>query len=292
MSKKINLMIVGAHKSGTTSLKNYLNEHPDILGHVQRDMKFFMNEEEYSKGFEAIFDKYMNVGDVDNAKCIVAKDAGTYLLESNLKRIKDHNHECKIVFLIRNPVNRAYSHYKFELGKGYYHDLDFERILKFEDYSESEGKFFNHVLKLGKYSVHYKTMLELFDKTNIKVILFEDLKENPEKVCKDIFSWIGVDSSFEPNTNKVHNLSKKPKYKWYSEILGKIRNADILLSWFKFIFPARFYKKTVDWIHSLNSGGDSFEPLKEEVKNGLTKYYKDYNVEMEELAKIDLKNWK
>ena len=111
-------MIIGGLKAGTTSLKSYLNEHPEILGHAAVDMKYFREEAEYGKGYDAAFRHYFNEGDVDKSRVVVAKHAGTYLNPSDYKKIHDHNPDIKIIFIIRNPVERAYSNYNYEYSNG------------------------------------------------------------------------------------------------------------------------------------------------------------------------------
>lgn len=291
MIKKIDLMIVGGHKAGTTSLKNYLNEHPEILGHIQRDMKYFMNDDEFRKGYIEAFKKYMNVGDISKSKRVVAKDAGNYLLVDNLKRIKNHNFNCKIVLIVRDPVQRAYSHYKFEISKGYYHGLNFSDIKKYTENNKCKDEIFNHILTLGKYAFFLRNILSLFDKKNVKIIKFEDLKDNPLKVCQDIFTWLRVNPSFKPNIKMIHNESKKPKSFYYSKLLGKIRSNKSLIYLMKFAIPSKVYKNIVDWTHNINSNGESFESIDESTKNILINYYKPFNRDLEELAGIDLSNW-
>lgn len=103
MAKKIDLMIVGAIKAGTTSLKNYLNEHPEILGHFQIDLTYFTNDSEYEAGYEKAFKKYFTEGGITKTRRVIAKDASVHQYEKTIKRLYEHNPECYIVFIIRNP---------------------------------------------------------------------------------------------------------------------------------------------------------------------------------------------
>ena len=105
---KVDLMIIGAQKAGTTSLKNYLGEHPQILTHGQIEMSYFVNDVEYkaghATGIEPYFSEAATIG-----KCIVGKNVAISLHEEAVARLVKHNPDCKIVFVMREPVSRAYS---------------------------------------------------------------------------------------------------------------------------------------------------------------------------------------
>ena len=97
-------MIIGAQKAGTTSLKNYLGEHPQIVTHPHTECSFFASDDEYNEGFEKGFVRYFG-GEKDfQDKVIVGKNVTISFREFALKRLAQHNPNCKIVFILRNPT--------------------------------------------------------------------------------------------------------------------------------------------------------------------------------------------
>src|SRR5947207_6748656 len=118
--RKIDLMIVGAQKSGTTSLKNYLGQHPQIATHLQTEFSFFIHEKEWSQGLNSVFKKKFSDAQQDRSKKIIAKSAGMYVDEEALQRLKASNPDCIVVLLMRNPVERAYSSYLMEVSSGWF----------------------------------------------------------------------------------------------------------------------------------------------------------------------------
>ncbi|HEU4716985.1 MAG TPA: hypothetical protein VFU15_04100, partial [Bacteroidia bacterium] len=102
---KIELMIVGAQKAGTTSLKFYLGEHPRIQSHLHKEFAYFTDISEYGDGMNAAWKKYF--GKIDPEKHIVVKNAGIYANENGLKLLSRHNPDCRIAIVLRNPVDRT-----------------------------------------------------------------------------------------------------------------------------------------------------------------------------------------
>ena len=112
---KIDIAIIGAQKAGTTSLFNYLKQHPALLGHEQREMTYFFDDEEYATGEHEGLARYFP----DETKG--ASFNGGYIVKhvllmrspTALDRLKRHNPQCRLVCVLRDPVKRAYSAYQY-----------------------------------------------------------------------------------------------------------------------------------------------------------------------------------
>src|SRR5690606_13933573 len=110
--QKINLAIVGFQKCATTSIKNYLMEHPEIVGHVQKEMTYFSIEDEYKGGLKEAFKRYYpSISASTKYKLLLAKHATLIRHEESIKRLHEHNSEAKIIVCLRDPVARAFSSY-------------------------------------------------------------------------------------------------------------------------------------------------------------------------------------
>ena len=102
--RKLDLVIVGAQKAGTTSLHQYLKSHPDISGHSVTEFTYFTDNNVHKDGFESAFKKYF---DKQEYKRIVAKNVTINQQENSLIKLKEHNPKVKIIFMLREPVSRA-----------------------------------------------------------------------------------------------------------------------------------------------------------------------------------------
>lgn len=108
---KIDVMIAGAQKAGTSSLKYYLQQHPEISSHINLECDYFVSE-------QADFDKYFVQYFETPNKVILAKYAGIYKQENFLKKLYIHNQNCKLIFILREPVDRLVSAYDMEKKAG------------------------------------------------------------------------------------------------------------------------------------------------------------------------------
>ncbi|HMU68745.1 MAG TPA: sulfotransferase [Chitinophagales bacterium] len=243
-------LVVGANKGGTTSIYHYLKQHPevylspikephyfskdidvnqfkkefahnklqDIEKYVQGDMKqefhaaFVRSEEQYLKLFK----------NVTSQKAI--GELSTSYLYSTVAatEIKKLIPNCKIIICLRNPIERAYSHYRMNLWTGNSNEFDFHKAL-LEDYQHQPKVWGNAHLytEIGMYYQQVKRYLDTFGAENVKVIFTEDLKKNSAQVIRDLYTFIGVDPSFNPDTSTQYNEVYTPKYKNLTWFLNK-----------------------------------------------------------------------
>ncbi len=284
---KIDLMIVGAQKAGTTALKEFLGEHPDIQTHHQIEFDYFVSPQKYQS-----FDKCYNNCFNDKNKFSIAKNASLYHNESAIKNLYNHNPSCKIVFIIREPVSRAISSYNMAKFNGWYNGdpSDFSDVIKSGKQDNSVYRVF---LNLGLYDLHFKALSKYFDNHNIYVYLYDDLKDNPQFVCSDIFKKIGVDSKFLPSVQKKYNVTKKQKSKWLSLIILRLKGQNNFMKKFlKFVLPYRYFVFFADKLISLNKSDDNAVDFPNEIKQLIQEYYIQSLTAFEKNTGIFLDKWK
>ena len=121
---KVGIFIVGAPKAGTTSLYNYLNEHPEIVMSMKKETDYFSNESiekqgmYYEKKRIMTLARYHSFFPVSENK-IYGEASVSYLFYKDVpKKIKDYNDNGKIIVMLRNPVDRAFSHYLMDYRLG------------------------------------------------------------------------------------------------------------------------------------------------------------------------------
>ena len=287
MIKKIDAFIVGSYKAGTTSLKNYLSEHPEIISHPQLELDNFFND-----AIDVANNKIKRQFELsDKTKIVLAKNTSFYRNTKALKSIKKHNPDAKIIFIIRNPAQRAYSSWKMEKERAGIKE-EFNEI--FKAIEEKEPSFLYQSCYLaGLYGHYYDTITKIFKKENIKLIKFETLTSNPSKVCQECFEFLNVDSVFEPNTHIIHNKSSKSKNEHLTKIIKVLSNKNnIFKRAIRKILPYNLFVKIKHSLRKMNQSKTTFTPLNKESKIELLKLYSADIELLENISEIDLQDYK
>ncbi len=285
--KKIDLMIIGAQKAGTTSLKNYLGQHPQIASHFQTEFSYFTDPQEFELGYDAAFVKYISKTDAPPEVKIVAKNSALYFSEKELKLFHDHNPLATVVLLLREPLERAYSAYNMEhTYNTQWMKNDFEGILKSIAKKDFEDPMYKLFIKMGLYSECLEMIYKYFPKNQVKIILFEEMELNPLKVCQDLFITLGVDPHFTPDVSVIHNKTAKSRSLLVAKILDRLRNNDNKIKKFaKQVLPHKtFFKLSFHLMEFNKSKRKKIEPLNPAISAKFKDYFRPFNKRLEELS--------
>ena len=220
--KKPNLFIVGAAKAGTTSLHKYLDQHPDIYmapikepHHFSSDINFEEFNENYKQQVRFDLKRYLTQKRLTNKHIAFIEDKEKYLelfREANnekyfgegsngylyskvaAKEICDFNPHARIIILLRNPVDRAFSHWLMDFRNTDNDIGNFVEALEADYKGKYKGWGVSHLyVELGRYSNQVKRYLDNFPKEQIKIFLYEDFRKNNLHVLNDIFRFLGVE---------------------------------------------------------------------------------------------------
>src|SRR5262249_17361354 len=118
--------------------------------------------------------------------------------------------DSKIIIVLRNPVDRAFSHYFMEHKLGYVH-LPFEKILMNNIKHKNAHLYYQQYVELGLYTQQVQRYLDVFGKDRVKVFIYEDLAFNMEKMILELFDFLDIDSSILPNLNEKYNSYSTPR---------------------------------------------------------------------------------
>ncbi len=282
---KVRIFIVGAPKAGTTSLHYYLNEHPEVLMSSMKEPDFFLEKEIDDLGLYygttriETSDKYHNLFSDKKDEEIFGESSVSYLYYPEVpKRIKEYNTEAKIIIMLRNPVDRAFSHYLMDFKLGLLSD-------KFEDvFNKKEGLKFQQYFLLGNYYEQVKRYLDEFTKENVHIIWYSDFKKDAEQEVKKAFEFIDVDSAYKVNFKTVHNSFFMPKGKIIRKIYSIVWLRKLLL----FLFPFTL----ITFIKSTLFTKGKKPKITNESRKIFTEYYLNDICKLEELLSINLSEWK
>jgi hypothetical protein len=217
-----NFLIVGAPKSGTTSLHEYLRQHPEVfVPNKHKEPTYFVREGKGSwNSFGGTLDSYIGLFRNAKGKRAVGEASTAYLYDQESPSwIKEVLSEVKIIILLRNPAKRAFSLYTYNTMHGWEDAPTFEEALRREPLRLQDAKFRAHCPHLlqaylyfdtGLYFEQVKRYLDTFGRKRVKVYLFEDLVRRPHKICNDTFRFLDVDPAFVPAID-VYNESRSPR---------------------------------------------------------------------------------
>ena len=216
-----NFLIIGAQKSGTSSLYRHLRSHPEIFMSRSKEPKYFaLDGDEFSFNAPytlpdtvdrfADFDRYQELfHGADGALAI--GEASTWYLHSPIAPVRIHAHvpEMKLVAILRNPVERAFSNFL--------HNRNYLKIEPLDDFGaavaaeekrreEAWGHPWYYKEK-GRYYKHLRRYYDLFDADQIRVYLLDDLKHDPVELLHDLYRFFGVDDTFMPDFSQRYNVS-------------------------------------------------------------------------------------
>ncbi|MBE9065701.1 sulfotransferase, partial [Leptolyngbya cf. ectocarpi LEGE 11479] len=205
--------------------------------------------------------------------------------EKAAHRIRRYIPKTRLIVVLRNPVDRAFSCYTHLRREGY-ETLSFEDALQVEEQRiKNNWAHLWHYQEAGFYSKQLKPYLNLFDREQIKIFLFDDLCKDSLSLSQEIYAFLGVDTDFVPDLEK-RNVSGMPKSLLLQKLLFR---GNFLRDAFLSIFPRRLYRDFVKQIKKWNMGDKlSLAPC---TRLHLQRIYRDDILELQGLIQKDLSMW-
>lgn len=280
--------IVGAAKSGTTSLANYLDEHPDVFISKVKEPNFFSSKQlledhlYYKDKLITSFSQYKKLFEGSESFAQRGEASVSYLVYPGVaENIKKMCPDARIVIILRNPVDRAYSHYLMD-KKHRLVDIEFEDVVHKNSNDPYLDKYYHQYIKVGLYSVQVKAYIDVFGIDNVKIFLFDELN-NTQKVTKSLFKFLELSSDFEPDIQKVHNAYEEPR-NFVSHYLYSIAG---LRKFIKKMFPDFL----IVIIKNLIFSKAEKPVLGADIREYLRNYYHDDSCKLSKLIDRDLSFW-
>lgn len=292
-----NFIVLGAGKAGTQSIYNYLMEHPEIYMSPTKETNFFAlyGQQANFQGPPDPINQY-SISDMAEYQAqfagvthekAIGEISPLYLYHPDApKRIKQTIPNAKLIVILRNPVDRAFSCYLFLRGRLTETILDFDDALKAEqERIDKNWPWPWHYKSLGFYHEQLQRYYELFDPEQIKVYLYDDFKINNIAIMQDMFNFLGVDDTFTPDVSLQYNFSGLPKNKILQYVLTGPNPIQTAL---KPLLPTKFRRKIVSVIKRKNLTRPSLQP---EVRSKLIEAYREETLKLQSLLNRDLSHW-
>lgn len=282
MSNQQRIFIVGAAKAGTTSLYYLLGQHPQICTPVVKEPNYFSNLDhahDITKPGNGPGDDGTTWTSTQEAydRLFKLKSSHHYCLDGSVsylysrkaaQYIHEYSPQAKIIMVLRNPVQRAWSHYK-HLIRDNREEHSFEKALELEDERIEQGWEFSwHLKHMGLYSRQVERYLELFG-DNIRVYLFDEIVKDMEEITYDATSFLGLPAYDYQFEDKRHNVSGKSKNKVVASLINK---AAAYKATINSIIPPSVTHKLTQTIRAANTTPGDME-LDKAVAQQLTEFY-------------------
>jgi hypothetical protein len=285
-----NFLIIGAMKSGTTALYYYLEQHPEIYMSPVKEPNFFSSQEQ-----ENAADTVTHIGSYQHlfrgvsGEKAIGEASHSYLYEPGAApEIRRYIPEAKLIAILRNPIDRAYSHFLHMVRTGTEPLDDFAQALQ-EEASIHKERTSQDYIGRGLYYDQLKRYFGTFPREQVRVYLYEDLSDAPISTVQDAFRFLKVDDSFVPDVSLRRNVSGHPKYKTLD---GLMRSQSRLKHAAKVYLPARMrwrLSKAFDDLKTRNLVEPP--PLQPEVRRQLIRVYREDILKLQGLIHRDLSGW-
>jgi hypothetical protein len=291
-----NLFIIGAAKAGTTTLYDYLIQHPQVFLSRVKEPMFFSREENYARGLDWYEDMYFE-GSEGYPVRAEATPHYLYWSEKVAPRIKEVYGERPVKFIVsfRDPVSRAYSWYWNMVREGR-EELTFDEALRAEECRLKQNRY--KLYQLGsmvygysagsRYASLLQPYVELFSPENFFFVFQDDLKSRANKICEEMFKFLGIESSTQINISNS-NPASMPRSRRLHKTL---RQRSLLKEFIKPFIPSRVRHTLKSKLLQVNLKETPYVPLDPQLAHELRRSYRTEIEKLEKIAGRDLSSWK
>lgn len=284
------LIIGGTIKAATSSVFSYLSAHPEVCGSSVKETFFFTHE--YCGDSRQDLKRYERYFTPESGKNVMVEASPNYLgyKENIAPRIFALLPNARLLFILRNPVDRLYSYYNFAIGK-----LELPERLAFDDYvdlcekfasgtlaPESAGIAEKHLraLAIGAYSRYLQDYMAVFPSAHVKVVFFDHLKRDPMRFMADLCGYIGISPDFYRDRafNKV-NVTFSARLKPLHHVAMGINRA------LESVLRQRpgLKQRLVRTYKRFNQAREGYAPMSDATRARLVEYYAPSNRELKTL---------
>lgn len=291
-----NFLIIGAPKSGTTTLHYVLSQHPEVFMCPVKEAGFFWAYGQEVRlqgpGVEKLRNRlvsdrsqYEKLFSGAETRSAIGESSVRYLSSPRAPRqIHAMIPHARLVAALRQPAERAYSAFTHNLRDGLEPCRDFAAAIAQDRSGERDSWLFCRYLDRGFYAAALKRYLEHFDPRQMHITLLEDLIQDPQAYFRELFAFLGVDPDFTPDLTQRHNRS------------GIIRNPLLRLLWTRSnrlrtalrpLINPRLRHAAFEWVIK----DVEKAPIPPEMHAELTEYYRADILQLQDLLQRDLSHW-
>lgn len=289
-------LLIGAAKSGTTSLLSYLGQHPAIFACPVKEPRFFccagirdrMPVADPFRGqITATWGEYLELFRNARPGQVTGEASVSSLpMPAAPERIRAYAPDAKMIAVLRDPAERAFSHHRYFLGAGVEANPDLMACIG-DDARRLDGNRYIGFAYLwaGFYARHLRRYLGFFTAGQLKVFLYEDLRSDPVAVARSIFEFLGVDQRFAPDVSIIHNITTVPRIRWLYRLLNGRHG---LRRFLQGHLPAGLRHRVRRDLNRLNNSPAIIDPA---IRARLIDLYREDILDLQTLLGRDLSRW-
>jgi hypothetical protein len=204
----VDFLICGTQKGGTSALDAYLREHPEICMADRKEVHFFDNEKFFS-GKTPKYSAYHRMFDSRPSHKLIGEATPSYMYWYEApRRIWEYNPNMKLIVILRNPIERAYSHWNMQRTRNIEHLTFWEAIQSERERCRQalpyQHRIYSYVDR-GFYLEQLRRIWTYFPKKNILIIRNEDLRSRPHATLQQVSSFLQVDPFRDLEVKDVHS---------------------------------------------------------------------------------------
>ena len=290
-------IIPGAPKCGTTALWSYLNEHPQVCMAGHKEPHFFTKlQGELSIGVErpgpkrfVTFNKGLEWYEGLFKACgnaLARGEASTQYFSApdSPALIKAYLADPRLIFLLRDPVARLYSHYWYDSRLGW-NFPDFEASL------QENHPIFQYYSCVSSYRMHLENYFSLFSMDHVLILLDTDLRDEPTESFRTVCGFIGVNPDFRPTSlGKRFNPQKQPRFRSIERLITELRYSRV-----SELMPDRlrnFFGVLRRSLGKITMTNLNYPPMASALRVELVKQFEADIAYLERLLARDLSSWR
>jgi len=268
-------LIIGAPKAGTTSLASYLAAHPDVFVADEKEIHFFDRYFNFKKGLDWYRGRFRDSG---KARA-VGEASPTYMYRDLwLDRLEHALPDARLVVVLRNPIDRAYSHYWWE--RTLTERRTFADAAHDEMRPTAETPRRRRYLEGGRYLERLEKVCERFPREALLVVVLEDFKSSLDAIYAEVCRHIGVDDTFRPpHLGAVENQAYALRWEWLRPALYRTR------AW------RRLPEGMASRLDKLNRKPMVYSPMDDQLRAELVAYFTEPNRALARWLGRDLSVW-
>ena len=298
-----NFLLVGAAKSGTTSLYHYLGEHPDVFMPDDKEPNFFVRSlrtPEQDCGEVSRLEDYLALY-TGSEHATARGDAcvhNLYYHRVAIPEILEHLGDVRIIIALRDPVDRAWSQHssihRDQRFASFEDALAFEQAYRAPDGAEIPWSDRNYLYRSwGRYCEPVRAYVAAFSR--VEIVLYDDLREDPAGVVRSLYRFLGVDDSFEPDLDARYNRSFSPRNEFVlraTDLYRRFRVGEALERAVGLVAgPVRAHRFKAHLFGRLTPILSSAPRMPPETRTRLRAEFRDEVRELERLIRRDLGAW-
>jgi hypothetical protein len=211
-TRTVDFIICGTQKGGTTALDEYLREHPEVCMADQKEVHYFDSEEYFGNGVPD-YSEYHAFFSPTRTHKVLGEATPIYMYWKKVpKRIFEYNRDMKIILILRNPIDRAYSHWNMERSRNA-DNLPFRSAIDAESERCREAFPEQHrvysYIDRGHYLDQLRRIWKYFPKESVLILKNDDLKRDPNGTLNHVPVFLGITKFKDIENKNVHSLPYK-----------------------------------------------------------------------------------